>query len=75
MMVIPIENHVEQQLNAYSLKDFTFIVRNPDNQLLEIKLKEFLKKLPTLKKKLDKLKFKQNGSDEGVESVYRLLRP
>ncbi|MFH1638101.1 MAG: glycosyltransferase family protein [Candidatus Woesearchaeota archaeon] len=71
MLIYPIEAHVEQQLNAYALRNHAMVRKFSEERLKE-DVKEFLKNLPSYQKKLNKLKVKANGAEQ-IVSMIRML--
>ncbi|MBI2663140.1 hypothetical protein HYX15_01260 [Candidatus Woesearchaeota archaeon] len=66
MLVFPIKNHIEQQLNAYMVKEYAIIGGDDINESLE----NFLKNINNIKKKLNKIKLKFDGAKEIVDIIY-----
>jgi uncharacterized protein (TIGR00661 family) len=74
MLIFPIQNHVEQLLNAFALRSAALVSHKSNKHELELRITELLAKLPILKKKINALDIKGNGSDEIVEIVYKLAK-
>mgnify|MGYP000977031523 CR=1 FL=1 len=72
MLIYPIKDHVEQALNAYSLKNVAMVGSDVKN--LENDLKNFLKNIGNYQKKMNKLKVKSNGAEEIVKIVKMLAK-
>ncbi|MBM3199935.1 UDP-N-acetylglucosamine--N-acetylmuramyl-(pentapeptide) pyrophosphoryl-undecaprenol N-acetylglucosamine transferase, partial [Candidatus Woesearchaeota archaeon] len=68
-MVFPIQDHVEQMLNAYSLEKISYVMYNIED--LRKNLKKFLDSLGELKDRIPQVEF--NGSDQVVDIVHNLL--
>jgi len=66
MLVFPIKNHIEQQLNAYMVKEYAIIGGDDINESLE----NFLKNINNIRKKLNKIKLKFDGAKEIVDIIY-----
>ena len=71
MLIYPIKDHVEQMLNAYSLKNVAMVGK--DVNTLKNDLDKFLKNLNSYKKKMNKLKVEPNGAEQVVEIVKGLV--
>lgn len=74
MLVYPIYSHVEQQLNAYSLRKHA-IVKNFSEETLKDDIKDFLKKVPALQKKMNLLKVKTDGAEQAAGMIKMLAKP
>ncbi len=74
LLIYPIQQHVEQQLNAYSLKEVAMIGNNLNPESLKKKVEEFIKSMPELKQKISKLKFKNDGADQVLWFIEGLLK-
>jgi uncharacterized protein (TIGR00661 family) len=68
-LVLPIKDHVEQQMNAYSLKD-VFLVETKQNSL-EKSIRNFIKNKEKLLVKLNKLNVKPNGARQAAEMIIK----
>ncbi len=68
-MVFPIQDHVEQILNAYSLEKVYYV--KYDLEELRNNIKEFLDGLDKWKEKIPDVEF--NGAEQVVDIVYKLL--
>ncbi|RME55139.1 hypothetical protein D6777_01465 [Candidatus Woesearchaeota archaeon] len=64
MLIYPINNHVEQVLNAYSLRNVALTRSNVNS--LKKDVEELLKNVDKLSRKIQVLKIKTNGSEEVV---------
>ncbi|MBI4447696.1 hypothetical protein HY643_01835 [Candidatus Woesearchaeota archaeon] len=74
MLVFPIEEHIEQLMNAYSVKDVAVVSKYVDEIYLEKVLKYFLEKRGTMAAKLMELKVEADGSEQVVDLVYNILK-
>ncbi len=66
MLVFPIKNHIEQALNAFTIKDYAFI-GNDDN--MEESIKKFIEELPSLRLKLANLEINSTGNQEAADII------
>ena len=73
MLIYPIQDHVEQVLNAYTLRDVAMVRYNLSNFKGDVKM--FLRSLKRYQAKMDKLKVKPRGAEEFVRFVKTLLIP
>jgi len=69
-MIYPIKNHVEQLMNAFSLKNHTFVRENIKD--IEEDLGKFLDNLKLYSNKLNKYRAKNNGVEESVDFIHTL---
>ena len=69
MLVFPIKNHFEQELNAFAVKDFALI----GSENIENSIKKFLKELPILQAKMNKLNVKGTGASEAADIVLKAV--
>ncbi|MBU2637343.1 MAG: hypothetical protein KJ955_00025 [Nanoarchaeota archaeon] len=74
MLVYPIQNHVEQQLNAYALKDIVMVGRNIMPEALKKSVSEFIASLPELRHKIVKASFNTGGARQAAEMILRLAK-
>lgn len=74
-LIFPIKNHIEQILNAYEIKKRRCgIVKNLtslDPKILEKAIQNFIKQIPILQKKLNKLDIKGTGAEEILTIIDR----
>ena len=73
MLIYPIQDHVEQVLNAYTLKDVAMVRYNLDT--FKDDVKSFLRNLKRYQAKMDELTVKPKGAEEFVRFVKTLLEP
>lgn len=66
MLVLPISNHIEQALNAFTVKDHAFI---GDNENVEESIKRFIDSLPELRLKMSSLIIQANGKEEAADLI------
>ena len=74
MLVFPITDHIEQALNARSVEDIAKVCWRNESRHIRKSIIEFLKEIPSLKKKVQKIHVKANGSEEVVNLVYGVLQ-
>lgn len=67
MLIFPIKNHVEQLLNAYTLRDYAAVGDKVTPKELKIKIGYFLSNLDVIKKKIKKAKIDFNGAEQFVK--------
>ncbi|MBI2667984.1 hypothetical protein HYX17_04430 [Candidatus Woesearchaeota archaeon] len=70
ILAFPIKNHVEQQLNAFLVKDYISI----GDENIEKSLCNFIVNLNSIQKKLNKIDFKGNGAKQLVSLLYKIKR-
>ncbi|MBU4241942.1 MAG: hypothetical protein KKF52_01795, partial [Nanoarchaeota archaeon] len=73
LLVFPIKQHIEQQLNAFSLKDIAMIGNEMHSEALKKQIDEFIHKLPELKKKVSAFKFKGDGAEQILWFIEGLI--
>jgi len=73
LLVFPIKQHIEQQLNAFSLKDIAMIGDNMHPEALKKQVDEFIERLPELKKKVSAFKFKGDGAEQILWFIEGLI--
>lgn len=64
MLVFPIQDHVEQLLNAYTLRDVAVVGKRASGAGFEGEVRGFLRSLPRLQKRIDSLEIKFNGAEQ-----------
>lgn len=74
MLVFPIQNHVEQQLNCYAIKDYIMIGRNIMPEALKKTVAEFIYKIPAMRYDAAKLNLDSNGAGQAADIIIRLAR-
>lgn len=74
MLIYPIKEHVEQQLNAYALKDVALIGDELSPEAFKKKIEELLSRSPELEKKVKKLNFNGKGAEEVLWFVEGLVQ-
>lgn len=74
MLVFPIQNHVEQQLNCYAIKDYIMIGRNIMPEALKKTIGEFIFRIPTMRYDAAKLNLDANGASQAADIILRLAR-
>lgn len=73
LLIYPIKQHIEQQLNAFSLKDVAMIGNKIHPEALKKQVDEFIERLPELKKKISAFKFKADGADQAIWFIEGLI--
>jgi len=73
MLIFPIEDHIEQILNAYVLKDYALIGKRIDLRNMEIILREFLRRNKELEAKVKMLKVDFNGAMQVAEFLKSVI--
>jgi len=68
-LCFPIKDHVEQILNAHSVRNLVMVSKESNYKTVDRKVGEFIKKLPILKKKVVKYNLKAGGSKEIVNLI------
>tara|TARA_Y100000310_G_scaffold246869_1_gene252301 strand:- start:4528 stop:5568 length:1041 start_codon:yes stop_codon:yes gene_type:complete len=69
LLVFPIKNHIEQQLNAFNVRNHITIGKD-----LKKSLDYFIKNIKVLEKKAKKYKIKDTGAKEVVNIVYKIKK-
>jgi len=75
MLIFPIKHHVEQEINAYSLRKYTMVgyAESLKDKNLENLLRLFIVRLPELKLKIEQAKIIDGGSKEVAAIVRTFL--
>lgn len=73
VLCFPIQDHVEQILNAYALEDTVLVGYDSSLTAFRNKFKEFMLRLPEFTRKSKNLKLKNNGSEEFVKLLKSIL--
>jgi len=66
LLIFPIENHVEQLLNAFTIRDYAFI---GDDKAIDESIKNFIAALPELRLKLANIDIKTIGNLEAADII------
>lgn len=74
MLVFPIEDHVEQLMNAYSARNVAIVSTKSDEESFERQLRKFLRNLPDLQRRVDKLKVRFDGAEQMAGLLVDLKR-
>ena len=74
ILVMPIADHIEQALNAFSLEDIAMVCWKTETREMRKSILDFVHNIPELKRKMQHLNIKANGSEEVVKYVYGLLQ-
>ncbi|MFH1065033.1 MAG: glycosyltransferase family protein [Nanoarchaeota archaeon] len=74
MLVYPIHNHVEQQLNCYAIKDYIMIGRNIMPESLKKTVGEFISRIPAMRYDAAKLNLDSNGASQAADIILRLAK-
>jgi len=69
VLCFPIKDHVEQVLNAYSIKRIAMISQKSSVKSLKGILPRFIKNIPNLKKKVVKYNLQNGGSEELINVI------
>lgn len=64
LLVFPVQNHVEQLMNAYAVRNVALVSTESDERTFERQLRKFLKNLPDLQRRMDRLKIEFNGAGQ-----------
>ena len=73
-LIFPVRNHIEQILNAYEIEKKRYgIVKNLESLdgNLEFYINDFIEKIPSVQKRLNKLKVRGTGAEEIVKMIDR----
>lgn len=74
MLIYPIKEHVEQQLNAYSLRDVALVGHDNKPEAVKRKIEELLERKDELEKGVKSLGFKGNGAEQVVWFINGLVK-
>ena len=74
MLVFPIQDHVEQLLNAYTMRDVAVIGKKGSGAGFEKEVRGFLRNLPKLQKKVDSMDIKFNGAEQVADLLVDLKK-
>jgi len=73
ILSFPIKEHIEQQLNAYSIKDLIIVSHKHTRKDFETTLKEFIKEMPSLQNKVNNYELKTNGAQQMLKIIQIAL--
>ena len=74
ILCFPIHNHIEQELNAFTLKDTIQISNKHSPKIVEKELKQFIKDIPKIEKKVAKLNIKASGPQDLVKIIETIMK-
>ncbi|MBU2496678.1 MAG: hypothetical protein KJ767_01305 [Nanoarchaeota archaeon] len=78
LLVFPIPNHVEQAYNSWLLKNNKLALvkelKKIDEKEIEDSIKDFIKKIPELKKKIRKTNIKGDGAKQAAKIIFSILK-
>ena len=74
ILCYPIEDHVEQVLNAYSLREFIQVSHKSTLKVIRTDLRRFLKEIKILEKKVKKLNVSNNGSEQIAKIIQSIAK-
>jgi len=74
LMLFPIRGHVEQVLNAYEAKEYSYLSKSYSAKHITKEVKAFLKVRPQLERKLKKLNIETNGAEQIVKIIETLAK-
>ncbi|MFH1455911.1 MAG: glycosyltransferase family protein [archaeon] len=74
LMLFPIRGHVEQVMNAYEAREYSYLAKSYSAKEIAKEIKEFLKVQPALEHKLKKLKIETNGAKQIVKVIETLAK-
>lgn len=69
LLVFPIKNHVEQFLNAQTIKKYAKVCNEQDKKSVENAIITFIDNLDKLQKKIKKKKIETNGAEQVVKLI------
>jgi uncharacterized protein (TIGR00661 family) len=69
ILCFPIQDHIEQILNAYALRDTIMVSHNSSLKAVRKTLKAFIANHKKIEKNIKKLNTKNNGSDQVVDLI------
>ena len=72
VLCFPIQNHIEQLLNAYALEDVLIVSHDSSLNAVRKNFNLFLKKIPELNEKVAKRNFSSNGSKQFLD-IFDLI--
>ncbi len=74
MLVFPIQEHIEQKLNAEKVKDVAYIADTDNAPKMRECLENFLKNLEEYAKKAEQVEVTANGSEQVIDLLYTFLQ-
>ncbi|MFH0752063.1 MAG: glycosyltransferase family protein [archaeon] len=74
LLVFPVENHVEQLMNAYSIRKVAIVGTNTNQREFERQLRKFLRNLPDLQRRMDKLDIEFDGAGQMAKLLIDLKK-
>ena len=69
ILCYPIKDHIEQQLNAYELREVIMVSHNSSVNSVRETIPLFIKNAKKLQKKVEKMDVQSNGSEEIVKII------
>jgi uncharacterized protein (TIGR00661 family) len=69
ILCYPIKDHIEQQLNAFALKDLIMVSKKHSKKDFNLTFNTFLKDLPKLQKKVNEYNLKANGDKQFAKVI------
>jgi len=73
ILCFPIQNHIEQVLNAYALRKIALISSDSSPKIIRQQLSEFIRQLPQLKQKVKRYNLKANGAEQVADIIENIL--
>ncbi len=74
MLIFPIEDHIEQALNAYTVESIAKVCWDSSNKQIRKAVIEFSNSIPELNRKMENLNVNANGAEQVVKLVYGILQ-
>lgn len=74
VLCFPIQDHIEQILNAYALEDVIMVSHDSSYKHVQKVLPEFLRNISNIKKKVERLNVKGNGAEQVVKFIGLALK-
>lgn len=74
MLVFPIQDHVEQLMNAYSIRKVAIVDAKADFKDFEGNVTKFLRNLPDMQKRMDGLKINFDGAEQMADLLLDIKK-
>ncbi|MDD4877985.1 MAG: glycosyltransferase family protein [Candidatus Nanoarchaeia archaeon] len=74
MLVFPIQNHVEQQLNCYAINDYIMTGRNIMPEALKKTVGEFISRIPAMRYDAEKINLNAGGASQAADIILRVAK-
>lgn len=70
ILAFPIQNHIEQALNAFAIEDKAMVCWGCTDKKMGKMILDFIQKIPTMQKRMNAFHLKHDGAEEVARIVY-----